>query len=60
MLEEKDNTCNTIQYTSDIYILNKSPFEKEQSVYGWCSQIKFTDKTNGLTMGQANLRNSDG
>ncbi len=30
---------------------SKSAFKKEQSVYGWWSQGKFTDKTNGLTMG---------
>ncbi len=30
---------------------NKSPFEKEQSVYGRLNQRKFTDKINGLTMG---------
>ncbi len=31
--------------------LNKSPFEKDQSVYSCLSQRKFADKINGLTMG---------
>ncbi len=41
----------TPDFFSSVGIIKKSPFEKQQSVYGWVSQRKFTDKINGLTMG---------